>query len=245
MLNASALLRTAETVLDDLVLANHILFMERVVDGFGHVSARHPRDPACFLMAQSKAPGSVTRDDILAYDLTGEAIDAAGRKLYLERYIHSAIYRERADVMSVVHSHSPAVIPFGITDVPLQAVCHVSGFLGERVPIFEIRDVAGPATDLLISSQALGIAMTRALGTAPVVLMRGHGSTTVGDSIPQAVYRAIYTEVNARLQADAMRLGKVNFLTAEEARAASATNDGVIGRIWDLWKAKAREMGSG
>lgn len=242
MPHASELLKSAGSVLDDLVLANHILFRERVLDGFGHVSARHPRDPLRFLMSQSKAPGSVTQDDLLVYDLEGEAIDAPGRKLYLERYIHSAIYRERADVMAVVHSHSPAVIPFGITPVPLQAVCGVCGFLGARVPVFEIRDAAGPATDMLIRNQALGLAMVRALGDGPVVLMRGHGSTAVGNSIPQAVYRAVYTEVNARLQADAMRLGAVNYLTAEEAAAASATNDGVIARIWDLWKAQAQAL---
>ena len=236
---ASDLLASAGTVLDDLVLANHILFRERVLDGFGHVSVRHPRDPSRFVMSQSKAPGTVTRDDLLLYDLEGEAIDAPGRKLYLERYIHSAVYCERTDVMAVVHSHSPAVIPFGITEAPLQAVCGVCGFLGVHVPVFEIRDAAGPATDLLIRSQALGLAMARALGGAPVVLLRGHGSTAVGNSIPQAVYRAIYTEVNARLQADAMRLGAVNYLTAEEGAAASATNDSVISRIWDSWKAPA------
>lgn len=241
MPNANDLLLSARSVLDDLVLANHILYRQRVLDGFGHVSVRHPLDPARFLLSQSKAPGSVTRGDILVYGLDGEAIDAPDRRLYLERYIHSAIYAERADVMAVVHSHSPAVIPFGVTDVPLRPVNHVCGFLGAGAPIFEIRDVAGPATDLLIRSQELGIAMARALGNAPVVLMRGHGSTAVGPSLPLAVYRAVYTEVNARLEADALRLGPVNFLTPEEAEAAAATNasPNVLTRIWELWKAEA------
>ena len=241
MSTAADLLDTASTVIDDLVAANRIVYRHKVVDGFGHVSARHPRDPERFLMSQSKAPGTVTHDDILVYRLDGEAIDARDRRLYLERYIHSAIYAARSDVMSVVHSHSPAVIPFGVTDVPLRPVMHVCGFLGAHVPIFEIRNVTGPASDLLIRSQELGIAMAQALGNAPVVLMRGHGSTAVADSIPLAVYRAIYTEVNARLQADALRLGPVNFLTAEEAAAAAATNasPGVLARIWNLWKSEA------
>ncbi len=83
--------------------------------------------------------------------------------------------------------------------------------------------------------------MARALGDGPVVLMRGHGSTAVGPSLQLAVYRAVYTEVNARLQSDAMRLGPVNFLTPEEARAAAATNaaPNVLGRIWDLWRVEA------
>ena len=241
MTRTTDLLASAHAVLDDLVIANHILYRQRVLDGFGHVSVRHPDDPACFLLSQSKAPGSVQRDDILVYGLDGEVIDATARRLYLERYIHSAIYAERPDVMAVVHSHSPAVIPFGVTNVPLRAVNHVCGFLGAGVPIFEIREVAGPATDLLIRSQQLGIAMAHALGSAPVVLMRGHGSTAVGPSLALAVYRAVYTEVNARLEADALRLGPVNFLTPEEAEAAAATNasPNVLGRIWDLWKAEA------
>ena len=242
MSNANDLLTSARGLVDDLVLANHILFRERVLDGFGHVSARHPLDPSRFLMSQSKAPATVTRDDILVYAMDGEPLDAPGRRVYLERYIHSAIYASRPDVMAVVHSHSPAVIPFGVTDVPLRPVNHVCGFLGTGVPVFEIRAVAGPATDLLIRSQELGIAMARSLGAAPVVLMRGHGSTAVGPSLQLAVYRAVYTEVNARLQSDAMRLGPVNFLTPEEAVAAAETNaaPNVLTRIWDFWKEQAQ-----
>ncbi len=241
MSEAHELLHHASDVVDDLVLANHILYREGVLDGFGHVSVRHPGDRAFFLMSQSRAPASVTRDDILVYGMDGEAVDAPGKRSYLERYIHSGIYAARSEVMAVVHSHSPAVIPFGVTDVPLRAVNHVCGFLGAGVPVFEIREVAGPGTDLLIRDAALGAAMARALGDGPVVLMRGHGSTAVGPSLQLAVYRAVYTEVNARLQSDAMRLGPVNFLTPEEARAAAATNaaPNVLGRIWDLWRVEA------
>ncbi|MEO5700349.1 MAG: class II aldolase/adducin family protein [Casimicrobiaceae bacterium] len=241
MSKADDLRKSAHADIDDLVIANHILYRERVLDGFGHVSVRHPDDPEHFLMAQSKAPATVSRDDILVYGLDGEAIDAPGKRLYLERYIHSAIYAARADVMAVVHSHSPAVIPFGVTDVPLRAVNHVCGFLGTGVPVFEIREVAGQGSDLLIRSQALGAAMVKSLGDAPVVLMRGHGSTAVGPSLHLAVYRAVYTEVNARLQADAMRLGAVNFLTPEESEAAATTNamPNVLTRIWDLWKSES------
>lgn len=227
-----------DALLDDLVSANRILYHHEVVDGFGHVSARDPGDAGRFFLSRSKAPGTVTREDILVFDLRGEPVETTGQRLYLERYIHSAIYAERPDVMAVVHSHSPAVIPFGVTAVPLQPVFHICGFLSPSVPVFEIRDVAGPATDLLIRSQELGVALARALGQRPVVLMRGHGSTAVGTSIRQAVYRAVYTEVNARLQADALRLGPVNFLTPQEGLAATATNEGVSERIWSLWKAE-------
>jgi HCOMODA/2-hydroxy-3-carboxy-muconic semialdehyde decarboxylase len=233
---------TARTeLIADLVLANHILYRERVLDGFGHVSARDPDHRDRFLMSRNRAPANVTADDILVYGLDGEPVEPHGEKLYLERYLHSAIYAARPDVNAIVHSHSPAVIPFGITGVGMRPVCHVAGFLGETVPVFEIRDVAGPATDLLIRNQPLGVALAKSLGQRPVVLMRGHGSTAVGSSIPQAVYHAIYTEVNARLQADAVRLGPIEFLTPEEAKATASTNDGVIPRIWDLWKAQAQQ----
>jgi HCOMODA/2-hydroxy-3-carboxy-muconic semialdehyde decarboxylase len=158
-----------------------------------------------------------------------------GRTPYLERFIHGEIYRARPDVTAVVHSHSPAVIPFGVSTVPLRPVSHMGGFLGEGAPVFEIRDAAGPASDMLIRDRALGAALARSLGVAAVALMRGHGSVAVGASIRQAVFRAIYTEVNARIAADALRLGPVTWLTPQEAANVAAANDGQLGRAWDLW----------
>src|SRR6185295_16973302 len=122
----------------DLVAANRILFREGVVDAFGHVSARHDGDPRRFLLARSIAPGTVTTADILEYDLDGNALDARGRSSYLERFIHGEIYRARPDVQAVVHSHSPSVIPFGVTGRALKPIFHMSAFLGSSVPVFEI-----------------------------------------------------------------------------------------------------------
>ncbi len=133
-----------------------------------------------------------------------------------------------------MHSHSPSVIPFGVTAVPLRPIFHMAGFLGTEAPVFDIREVAGP-TDLLISNPSLGAALALFLRDKPVALMRGHGSVAVGDSIPQAVFRAVYLEVNARLQAEAMRIGDINFLTPEEATLAAANNDKHISRHWQLW----------
>lgn len=221
----------------ELVDANRILADQRVVDGFGHVSARHPNDPNQFLISRSMAPARVRAGDILALDLDGEPVLPGAPKIYLERFIHSEIYRARPDVMAVVHSHSPSVVPFTVVpEAPLRTVCHMCGFIGDRAPVFEIRDVAGPATDLLIRDRSLGRALAGSLDRNAVVLMRGHGSTVVGISLRQAVFRAVYLELGARLQADASRLGTVVYLTAEEAAAASHTNDGQIGRAWDLWR---------
>jgi len=226
-------------LVDKLVLANRILYRQGVVDGFGHVSARHDRSPDHFLLACSMAPGLVRGDDIIVFDLDGAGLDARGRAVYRERFIHAEIYRVRADVHAVVHSHSPAVIPFGVTGRPLRPILHMCGFLGEGVALFEIRDVGGD-TDMLVSDSPLGAALAAALGPRSAVLMRGHGATVVGSSLEQAVYRAIYAEVNARLQLQAAQLGEIKFLNAGEAAKAAAFNDAQLPRAWELW---AQEVG--
>ncbi|MDZ4075137.1 MAG: class II aldolase/adducin family protein [Hylemonella sp.] len=228
-------------LIDDLVIANHILVNEGVLDGFGHISVRHDKNPDRFLIARSMAPGLVTADDIVACDLDGNVHDERGRKTYVERFIHSEIYRCRPDVMAVIHSHSPAVIPFGVTSARLRPICHMSGFLGAQVPVFEIRHTAGESSDLLIRNQALGKALAASLGQQAVALLRGHGNVVVGFSIQQVVFRAIYTESNARLQSEAMRLGEINYLTPEEAQATSDMNDEHLGRPWEVWKKKAQQ----
>lgn len=231
-----------EALLEDLVDANHILFNEGVLDAFGHVSIRHPDDPERFLLARNMAPGLVTGGDILTFELDGTPVDADGRKVYLERFIHGEIYRARPDVMAVVHSHSPSVVPFSaVKSAPLRPMCHMSGFLGEGAPIFEIREAAGHATDLLIRDCGLGASLADSLGDHNVVLMRGHGATVTAPTLKQVVYRAIYVEVNARLQADALRLGPVDYLTADEASSAMETTEGQVERPWQLWKQRARQ----
>jgi len=227
--------------IDDLVAANRILSDQGVVDGFGHVSARHEADATRFLLARSMAPGLVTAGDIMEFDLGGNALDPRGRILYAERFIHSEIYKARPEIKAIVHSHSPSIIPFGVTSVPLRPIYHMSSFLGAGVPIFEIREASGPATDMLIRTPELGAALARRIGASAVALMRGHGDVVVGASVEQVVFRAIYTEINAKLQAEALRLGEgqVNFLNTEEAAKATATNNGVLSRPWELWKRQA------
>lgn len=224
----------------ELVDANHILFARGVVDGFGHVSVRHPVDSDRFLLSRSMAPALVASTDILTYDLDGREVHADPRPGYIERFIHSEIYRARPDVMAVVHSHSPAVIPFSIVKAAtIRPVYHLAGFLGEATPVYEIREDAGDATDLLIRDSRLGMALSRCLDQHVAVLLRGHGSTVVGENLRQSVFRAIYLEMNARIQADALQLGEVTYLTPQEAAAASITNDRQMNRAWDLWLQEA------
>ena len=152
-------------LVEKLVFANRILYRHGVVDGFGHASARHDKSPDHFLLARNMAPALVRREDIVTFDLEGAALDAGGRRVYLERFIHAEIYRARPDVNAIVHSHSPSVIPFGVTQEPLRPVFHMSGFLGAGSALFEIRDTAGD-TDMLISDGRLGAALAAALGAA-------------------------------------------------------------------------------
>jgi HCOMODA/2-hydroxy-3-carboxy-muconic semialdehyde decarboxylase len=227
------------TLIADLVVANHILSDQGVLDGFGHVSVRHPANPNRFLMSRSLAPALVTAEDIMEYDLDGQPVDARGRASFLERFIHSEIYRARPDVNAVIHSHSPGVIPFGVSQVPMRPVYHISSFLAPSVPVFEIRR-AGGMTNMLVGNGELGKALAQALGDRPVALMRGHGDVVVGPKLSLAVFRAIYTEVNARLQSQAVALGgPINFLEPEEAAKATLVNEQVHLRAWELWKRDA------
>ncbi|HTO11933.1 MAG TPA: class II aldolase/adducin family protein [Candidatus Binatia bacterium] len=227
-------------LIDDLVAANRILADQGVVDGYGHVSVRHPAKPQRYLMSRSIAPETVTAADIMEYDLDSTAVDARGRVSYLERFIHGEIYRARPDVKSVVHNHSPSVIPFGVSTVPLRPLYHMSAFLGGGVPVFDIKAAAGGPTDMLVRNPALGRALAATLGPRPAALMRGHGCVVVGASIQMAVFRSVYTEMNAKLQAQAMALGgPVTYLDDEEARLAAGSVGGTVVRPWDLWRKKA------
>jgi HCOMODA/2-hydroxy-3-carboxy-muconic semialdehyde decarboxylase len=227
-------------LVDDLVAANRILADQGVLDAYGHVSVRDPTEPGHFLMARSLAPELVTAADVFDHDLQGRAPAAGGAALYLERFVHAEIYRARPDVSAVVHSHAPSLIPFGVTGVPLRPLYHMSAFLGSGVPVFDIRAVAG-ASDMLVRTPALGRALASALGLHNVALLRGHGAVVVGPDLSHAVFRSVYAELNARLQAQALALGgNVRYLDAEEARRAEAALDATLGRPWELWRRRAQ-----
>ena len=201
---------------------------------------RHPQAPDRYLMARSVAPALVTPDDIIEYDLDSNPCDAGGRGSFLERFIHGEIYRARPDIMSVVHSHSPSVIPFGLVGVPMQAMFHNAAFLAAGVPVFDIRGKFG-ATDLLVGNATKGVALAEAMGDRDVVLMRAHGSVACGPALQTAVVRAVYTEVNARIQHWTLALGggaPLAALDAEEGRLADAINRTAGMRAWELWRSR-------
>jgi HCOMODA/2-hydroxy-3-carboxy-muconic semialdehyde decarboxylase len=227
-------------MIEDLVAASRILADQGVVDAYGHVSVRHDRDPNRYLMSRSLAPALVTAADLMEWDLDSVPVDPRGRMGFIERFIHGEIYKARPDVNAIVHNHSPSVIPFGVTSAPLQPLYHMSAFLGGGVPVFDIKTAAGESTDMLIRTPALGHALAQTLGERPVALLRGHGAVVVGASVQVAVFRSVYTEMNAKLQAQAMALGgSVTYLDPEEARRAEANVGATISRPWELWKQKA------
>jgi HCOMODA/2-hydroxy-3-carboxy-muconic semialdehyde decarboxylase len=231
-----------QSIIEGLVVANQILADQQAVDAYGHVSVRHPSNPQRFLLARDLPAALVTANDIIEYDLDGKPFGAKpGFTHFPERFIDAGIYRMRPDVNSVVHSHSPAVMPFANTHVPLKPMLHLTAFLAPNVPVFEIREAAGVMTNMLISDGKLGQSLAETLGQNAVALMRGHGKVVVASSLPLAVFRAIYTDTNARMQMEAMTAGgPITFLELEEAEKATKFIDEVHTRAWDLWKLRLR-----
>lgn len=222
-------------VVEDLVIANHVLAEEHVVDGFGHLSARSIVNPHHFYMSRSVAPALVTAADIMEFDENGQALDPRRRDMYGERFIHSEIYRARPDVMAVAHSHSPDILPFTVTGVPFKALIHTAAFLGSTpVPLFDSRNAGCSDSSMLVHDSKCGASLARTLGNRAVVLMRGHGMTVTAPDIHELVLRSIYTQVNARVESAALTLGHPKFLDAQEAKRRDRAE-----RQWPLWVAEA------
>jgi HCOMODA/2-hydroxy-3-carboxy-muconic semialdehyde decarboxylase len=221
-------------LIDDLVAASRILAQHGVLDAWGHVSIRHPKNPGRYLLSRARAPALVSAEDIMEFDLDSNPVDQRGRRMFLERFIHGPAYKARPDVNAVVHSHSPTIIPFSVTGEPLKAISHIASFLVHGCPCFEIRDV-GITQGLLVTNNKQGDALAKTLGDKPVALMRGHGNLVVAPDIPRAVHRALYTEVNARQLVTARSFGRpITYIQPDEASDPARLIDS-----WEVWKAEA------
>jgi ribulose-5-phosphate 4-epimerase/fuculose-1-phosphate aldolase len=223
-----------------LVAANRILANEGVVDAFGHVSVRDPRNPERFWLSRSRSPALVELDDLMEFTLEGAAVDARGRTPYGERMIHAAVYAARADVRSVVHHHAYGVLPFTITDAPLRPVVHTASVIGAEVPVWDIRTKFGD-TDMLVRSLEQGRDLAAALGNNTCVLIRGHGAVVAGASVERAVLTAIYLEVNANVLLQSQALGAPEPLTAGEIARSSETQFSplALDRTWEYYCQRA------
>jgi HCOMODA/2-hydroxy-3-carboxy-muconic semialdehyde decarboxylase len=240
-------LRTARSdraIREDLVVANRVLAGQAVLDAFGHVSARSGRNPNRFWLSRSLAPALVGLDDLLEHGLDGEAIDEREHLLYAERFLHARIYRARPDVGAIVHCHAPSLVAFANSSIPLRPVTHLGSFIVGGVAVFDGR--SGPeSVEVLIHNEGLGDAVARALGEAPALLLLGHGAVVVGRSLPDAVGRSVYLDLNARIQAQAIALGgSVAVLGRPDVPAGSfrtGDDSGSYARAWELWKSTVGE----
>jgi HCOMODA/2-hydroxy-3-carboxy-muconic semialdehyde decarboxylase len=228
-----------DVMLEELVTANRILAREGVVDSFGHVTMRHPDHADRFIMSRARAPECIEASDFITFALDGTPLDAGDRKPYLERFIHGAVYEARPDVMSVVHNHSPSVIPFGVTGCKLRPLLHVCAAMGHNVGIWDSQDKFGD-TDLLVSDMAMGRDLAKFLGPGRTALMRGHGAVVAAETLRRAVFTAIYVEVGARLQMQAMAMGEVKYLTDGEIDTILARSGPYsFNRAWENWCGRA------
>lgn len=232
-------------IVDDLVTANRILVNEGILDGLGHISVRSDQNPNHFLLSRDLAAWLVTPADLLEYDFDGNPVNPKAPRGYQERFIHAAIYKARPDVKSVVHAHTPSLLTFADSSIPLRPIYHMAAFLAVGVPNYEIRKVAG-STGMLVNSNTLGAALAQTLGDKPLALMRGHGVVVVGPDIPEAVSRSIFADVNARVQMQAIALGgTVSYLAGADTTPIPPTGEqGTPGgapypRSWPAWKARA------
>jgi HCOMODA/2-hydroxy-3-carboxy-muconic semialdehyde decarboxylase len=226
--------------LEDLVAANRVLAEYGVIDAYGHVSLRSPRDPNRYYLARAIAPERVQVEDLIEYDLDSKPLDDRGRESVRERFIHGEIFRSRPEVMAVVHNHSPSVVPFSVTRVAMRPIFHMAAFVGQGLPNFEIRDVQ-KGTDLLVKTPPLGKALAKTLGAKPAALMRGHGAVVVGENLPRAVGRSVYLELSARMQMQALVLagekGSITYLDDAEVQASVPVQD--YNRAWPMWRERA------
>lgn len=220
----------------ELVLAGRILAAEGIIDSFGHVSVRDPGRPDRYLMPRVRAAELVTQADILTFDLDSVPQPATEQRVFAERYIHGCIYRSRSDVQAVCHHHSPAMLPFCVSDVALVPVFHLGATMGTDVPLWDSQHEFGD-TNLLVANAEQGTSLARALGDAWTVLMRGHGVTVAGRSLRELVFRSIYGARNAELQLRAAQLGQVRPITRAEAEAAGPFNlqPFAVDRAWEQW----------
>ena len=224
-----------------VVAANRILANESVVDAFGHVSVRDPRDPSRYVMSHARSPALVEYADLMEFQQDGTPLDPRGRRAYGERMIHGAVYEARPDVNAVVHHHAYSVIPFAVSDIPLVPLTHTAAVIGSEIPVWDIAAHFGD-TDTLVRTMEIGRDLAAVLADNTCVLMRGHGAVVVGATVQQAVLSAIYLEVNARILAQTLALtDTLKALSAVEVELARATQFSPLGaeRAWEYYCRRA------
>ncbi|HVH26857.1 MAG TPA: class II aldolase/adducin family protein [Vicinamibacterales bacterium] len=229
-----------QAVIDDLVLANRMLASHElgILDAFGHVSVRSPRDPSHYFISRYVSAGVVKAGDIIENDLDSKPVGAPRTDEYQEVYMHGEIYKARPDVMAVLHAHTPEILAFTESSVTLRPVVNGGVFIGGGLPLHDIRKFDPRET--IIRTPALGRSVAISLGDKPGVLLRGHGVALTDTSLRTLVVRAYNMRMNARMQQQAIALGgKVTYLEDPPAPPATPApaGDTAYNRGWEYWKA--------
>jgi len=218
----------------DMISACRILSQQRLVEGFGHVSARLPGS-AGFLITPRIALAEVEEPDLITMNLRGEVME--GRQpAPFEAWLHTAIMKSKPRVNAVARIHARLANIFSVTDRKLEPVHNHGSFFAGGVPVFHRPD--------LISSEALGDEVARALGDKPAILLRGNGQVTVGKTIPEAVMMAIYLEEAAEILYGALQIGKPIALTVDESRQRQleALPPVDMERAWSFYKSRVERQ---
>ncbi|MFZ0422682.1 MAG: class II aldolase/adducin family protein [Xanthobacteraceae bacterium] len=228
----------------ELALANRIIAHEGVLDGFGHVSIRHPHDPSRYLLARSRSPELIEPTDLLEFTLDSEPVVAPKGEMYGERVIHGCIYQARPDVNAVCHHHSASVLPFCVTGIALEPVFHMGPVMGQEVPFWDSRDDFGD-TDLMVVKPEEGRSLAKTLGPNWMVLMRRHGATVAGRTLRELVFRTVYSSFNAEIQLRSMAIGKIGALNAAERQRSEPRqlSPRPMARAWEYWTMRLQKVG--
>lgn len=227
-----------------LALANRIVAHEGVLDGFGHISVRHPDKPGHYLLSRSRSPELVEPGDILELDIDSNVVTPGNILPYGECVIHGEIFRARPDVTTIVHHHSPALMPFCLTDVKLVPINSLGATMGEVVPSWDSAHEFGD-TPMVLTTNEQGASLARALGPHWLVLMRRHGATVVGRSMKEAVFRSIMTYRNAELQLRAYTVADVTPLSPGETRLSHdySLQERPLNCAWEYWVTRLTKAG--
>jgi len=223
-------------LIDSLIVAHRILVDQGVLDAFGHISVRDQENPARFLLARAAPPSTVAASDMISFGLDGQPLTVTDTPLFVERFIHSEIYRARADVNAICHHHAPSLMPFCITSRPLVPVSQAGAFMGAQVPLWDSATEFSD-TAMLVSDSAQASSLARALGENALVLMRGHGVTVVGSSIKELVFRSVYSRREADHLQAASSFGPVHPLSKGEIEKARHVRTPILDRCWVHWLA--------
>jgi ribulose-5-phosphate 4-epimerase/fuculose-1-phosphate aldolase len=231
----------ASAAVSELVIANRIVAHLKLVDSFGHVTIRNPENPQRFFMSRARAPGLVTKEDILEFNLDSTPVDLRGLRPYSERFIHGCLYKSRPDVMAICHNHAHELLPLAVTKTVMRPALHTASVIGHEVPVWDIRDQFGD-TNMLVTTNEMGDSLASAVGKGKAALMRGHGSVVIGKTVQDAVFTTFYLRLNAEVLIKATSMGgTITYLSPGEIdHSGELHNQGEAqGRAWEDWCSQA------